>query len=363
MRTLIALLIATTGLFADSRITAAEAVVTADPSQVTKRLDLIQLLLERYRYTADPALSAAARKHLDVALRQDGSSFLAKKHEAFLTLLEEDFVAAKKLAEPLNRKSPDDVDLYGYLVDAESAIGNYDAAEKHANWMLRLRPENRQGMRRAAELRVVFGDVEGAILMLNEIYRLSPRTETVERAWVFGRLAHLTMTKNPARAEQLARESLKLEPECFEGATALAAVLAATKRHQEAAEVLKPLADRTQRASVFFALGRALTGVGDAAGAETAFARAAKLTKDSARLSDVHAQMEYLLEVKRDPVTALHLAEAHSSYRNVWSLTWYSEALAANGATEKSREIAKAALAAGSKEPRLMAIATKLGVN
>lgn len=358
----IAVLLLSLPLFsADSRIGDAEALVSADPAHISKRLDLVHLLLDRYRYTFDAAIADDLRNHLDVVLRQAPDNFLARKYQAFFDLLNEDFESVRKLAGPLNRKWPDDVDLYGYLADAEAAFGNYQAAEHYANWMLRLRPENRQAMRRAAELRVVFGDVEGAILMINDLYRFTPKTETLERAWAFGRLAYLSRQQNPARAEQLARQSLKLEPDCFEGATALASILAAARRHEEAVEVLKPLAARTRRASIYYALGRSLRGSGNMADAESAFTQANRLV--TARMSDTLARIEYLLEVKEDVAEAVRLAEAHAEYRNVQSLVHGALAFAAAGQTGRSRELVQAALSHGSKDPQLLAIAQRLGVN
>jgi predicted Zn-dependent protease len=358
---LIAMLLLSLPLYsADPRIGNAEAIVSAAPADVAKRLDLVHLLLERYRYTFDAAIAGNLRNQLDVILRQSPGNFLGKKYQAFFALLNEDFESTRKLAAPLNRKAPDDIDLYGYLVDAESAFGNYAAAEHHANWMLRLRPENRQAMRRAAELRVVFGDLEGAILMINDLYRFTPKTETLERAWAFGRLAHLTKDGNPERAEKLARQSLTLEPDCFEGATALATILAASGRHTEAVEVWKPLAARTGRASVHYALGRSLRDAGRLAEAEAAFVQSDRLATN--RLSDTLARIDYLLAVKGDAAEAVRLAESHAAYRNVQSLTSFARAFAAAGQTARSRDLVAAALSQGAKDPQLLAIAHRLGV-
>lgn len=344
-------------LFAISALPAAEA-----PLTISKRLDLATASLETYRYTLNPALLVDVREHLDAARAAEPDSFLLNKATLFLAVLEEDFESAVKLGEKLNRKSPDDVDIYGYLVDAYCARGRYEEAEKQATWMLRLRQENRQGMRRFAELRTVYGDLDGTILMLNDLHRFIPRTEPLERSWVFARLATLTLSQTPARAEQLARESLKLEPHSFEGATALASSLVRMKRPAEAAEVLAPLAARTGRAFLYYEMGKALRAAGKTSEATATFLEFEKHSAKSTRLTDVQARTEYLLDVARRPADALHLAHQFSSYKNVWSLGLHAAALDANGNSEEAKKMMQAALAVGSKEPRLLELAHRLGV-
>ena len=42
---------------------------------------------------------------------------------------------AKALAAELNRRVPDDVEIYGILAEAQIELGEYEAAEKNVNWM------------------------------------------------------------------------------------------------------------------------------------------------------------------------------------------------------------------------------------
>ena len=58
-----------------------------------------------------------------------------------------------ELAEQLNQRAPDDVVVYGFLVDANVELGNYDAAVDAAQWMLDLHPGNVPALTRAAYLR------------------------------------------------------------------------------------------------------------------------------------------------------------------------------------------------------------------
>jgi tetratricopeptide (TPR) repeat protein len=206
----------------DTHIRLLAASVEKEPASLVRRCDLIEALLDRYRYTGEPALLDQAKEQIAAALKQDPSYFSAKKMEAWAALLDQHYPRALALAKVLNKRMPDDVEVYGYIVDADMALGNPKEAEEQANWMLRLRPENRQAMRRAAELREAFGDTEGAILMLNDIYRRTPVGESLERAWACARIAHLMRKTDPKRAEQLARQALKIAPDSKEAALALA---------------------------------------------------------------------------------------------------------------------------------------------
>lgn len=50
------------------------------------------------------------------------------------------FPAAIEAAKILNKKVPDDILVYGFRTDATAELGDYDAAENAAQWMLKLRP-------------------------------------------------------------------------------------------------------------------------------------------------------------------------------------------------------------------------------
>jgi tetratricopeptide (TPR) repeat protein len=206
----------------DSRISLLESSLLKEPANLVRRLDLAQAQLERFRYTSEPALLVQAKSNIRIALEKEPENFIARKLEAFASLLAGEYPEALKLARALNKRVPDDVEIYGYLSTAYQALGRLKEAEHEADWMLRLRPQNRESMRRAADLREAFGDNEGALIMLNDLFKATPASETLERAWALARIARLTRPSNPERAAELAREALKLAPESREAASAVA---------------------------------------------------------------------------------------------------------------------------------------------
>jgi tetratricopeptide (TPR) repeat protein len=79
--------------------------------------------------------------------------------------------------------------------------------------MLDLRPGNSAGVTRAAYLRELFGDVDGALeLMDMALYSTSP-SEVEDAAWILTQMAHLQLSVGKlADAEKSLQQALTLFP-------------------------------------------------------------------------------------------------------------------------------------------------------
>ena len=73
--------------------------------------------------------------------------------------------------------------------------GHYAQAETSAQWMLDLRPGSVPGLTRAAYLRELFGDIEGAIELMGAAVNRMPSHETEDRAWLLTHLGHLELVR------------------------------------------------------------------------------------------------------------------------------------------------------------------------
>ncbi|MBL8176316.1 MAG: hypothetical protein JNK48_16695 [Bryobacterales bacterium] len=208
----------------DSRIAIVESSLDQEPASLVRRCDSIRALLGEYRHTGKPALFVRAERLIAAALAQDSEYFEAKKMQAWALLLGGKTEQGLTAALALNKKMPDDVEVYGYLVDAYSALGKLEQAEEQANWMLRLRAENTETLRRVAELRERFGDTEGAVLAWNDLYRRIPETLGRDRAYVLARVAMAMKKTNPKRAKVVAAESLRMAPDSMMAKKAVAEV-------------------------------------------------------------------------------------------------------------------------------------------
>ena len=124
---------------------------------------------------ATPPTTPRARRPRRASLAIAPANFEARKLEVWLLLGKHEFARALEAAKALNQQAPDDVMVYGFLADANAELGEYKAAEDAVQWMLDMRPGNLSGLTRAAYLREVFGDVDGAIDLYTAAFsRMSP---------------------------------------------------------------------------------------------------------------------------------------------------------------------------------------------
>src|SRR5438552_19207399 len=108
---------------------------------------------------------------------------------------------------------PADDRVHGFLADANAELRNYDEAEKAAQLMLDLRPGNLPGITRAAYLREIFGDVDGALELMNMALQSTAPSEVEDAAWILTQMAHLELGGGKiAEAEKYLQNALKLFP-------------------------------------------------------------------------------------------------------------------------------------------------------
>ena len=96
---------------------------------------------------------------------------------------------------------------YGYIAEADIALGDLDGAETAAQWMLNMRPNNIPGLLIGAKLRTLYRDPEGALDLLKLAYSESSPTEVEELAWIANQMASIEIDegKDEAAASLLAQ--------------------------------------------------------------------------------------------------------------------------------------------------------------
>lgn len=80
------------------------------------------------------------------------------------------------------KKSADDYDLQYIVAKAYRLLGQLPQAEKATQWLLDLRPDNLGGLHEAGLLRECFNDLDGAVDLLNRVFRATPVSKHKERA-------------------------------------------------------------------------------------------------------------------------------------------------------------------------------------
>jgi tetratricopeptide (TPR) repeat protein len=199
---------------AQQKIAAARKAIEQNPDRYDAYNQLALAQARRARETADPKYYEEAQRSLEESLRLSPENLEAERIRVWILLGKHEFGRALEHATALNKRIPDDVMTYAFLTDANVELGNYKDAERAAQWMLDLRPGNVPALTRAAYLRELFGDTEGAIDFMQDAYQRTPYAETEDRAWTLTQLAHLHLTTGRLQsAERLLQSALSLYPD------------------------------------------------------------------------------------------------------------------------------------------------------
>jgi tetratricopeptide (TPR) repeat protein len=342
------------GTPAERKIAVAQKKIDRDPKHFHGYNELALALTLRARETADPGYYTKAEETLRVSLSLSPDNFEALKVKAWLLLGQHRFRDALELAKTLNTRVPDDVMVYGMLVDASAELGDYDVAEQAAQWMLDLRPGNIPALTRAAYLREIFGDIEGALeLMRSSLARL-PIAETEDRAWVLTHISLLELTRrDTAAAETAAKMALDLFPRYHYGLAAMARVRSMQGRHAERADLLRTRYEVAPHPENLFDLGEALAAAGQSAEATRVYrefeakARAEMEGPDNAN----RELIKYYAGPGRRADEALRIARLEIERRgDVFTRDAYAWALFKNGRVADARAQMKQVLDVGVRD-------------
>lgn len=343
----------------------AQAAVVANPKSAEELARLALAQLRRARETGDDAFVVRADETVKQARTLSPNDFGAQKAGVAVSLTRHQYEDALTLAKVLNRHAPDDISVYGYLVQAESALGNYDEAEKAANWMFRLRPGNTQAMICGAELRETFGLLSGATDLFTTALQATPLAETEERAWLLTQLARLDRLQGKLpEASQLAEAGLRSFPDYHLALAELAQVRMQQGNAEAAVMLLRQLNRQAPNAGNLYSLATMLAAAGQKVESQKLFAEF-----EQEAVSVAHEPLNYncqlalyYADVAGRPVDALAVAEREvAARRDVVTLDAYAWVLFRNGRTEEARKFADLAQKIGSKDVALLQHAEKIG--
>jgi tetratricopeptide (TPR) repeat protein len=358
MKLLIACLLVASAALAESPaevgIRKAQAEIASRPDHYGYYNELATAYLRRARETSDVGYYQKAEEALDKGLAIAPDNFEGLKLRTRVLLGTHQYARALELAAKLNKQTPDDVAVYGYLAEANAELGNYQAAAEAAQWMLNIRPGNRAGLATAGYLREMLGYIDPAIEVTRKALDATPFQETEERAWLLVRLAHLNvLAGNLPQAETCAASALGLFPGYPAGLDALAEVRIAQQRYDEAVSLLRKGYDQAPRVANLYAIGKALELAGRKGEAGAAFAEfERKALGESGEADNANRELiAYYVDVANKPAEALRLAEREIARRHdVSTLDCYASALAATGDTERAAAEMHQAQAAGARQ-------------
>jgi len=368
MRTLITLLLLTTSVLAQSpaelAISSARNAIAKKPAQFSGYNQLAVALARRARETSDVNFYAQAEDVLKKSFELAPANIEGEKVKIWLLLGRHEFAAALVEATALNRQVPDDVLVYGFLTDANVELGNYDAAEKSAQWMLNLRPGNLPALTRAAYLRELFGDNEGALELMHMAYQATPSSEAEDGAWILSQLGHLYFASGQLdKAADALQTALIKFPGYHYALGNLAKVRIQEKRHAEAVVLLQQRYKAAPHAENLYDLAEALELAGHQEEAQRAFTEfETKSLAESVRADNSNRELIfYYADHAHEPAKALTVAEKEFARRHdVFTLDAYAWALHVNGRDAEARKQIGTALAVGIRDPKMMRHADRL---
>jgi tetratricopeptide (TPR) repeat protein len=350
---------------AEIAIHKAQGDIAKNPSHYPYYNSLAMAYARRERETSDTAYYDKAEETLTKSFALQPGNFDGLKVETYLLLGHCEFAKALEVAKKLNKQTPDDVAVYGYISDADAELGNYKDAVDAAQWMLNIRPGNIAGLTRAGYLREIYGDLEGAMDVLRMAYDATPFQESEDRAWLLTQMAHVKLIGGDLKnAEMFANNALSAFPNYHYAVESLGQIRMAQRRYTEAAALFQKLNAAAPRTENLFAMGEALYMAGrkdEAAKTFAQFERQAQ--KESAAADNAnHELIVYYTDYAKEPGKALRLAEQEAARRHdVYTLDSYAWSLAANGDYAHAQTEMQKALATGVKDPKILEHASAIG--
>ncbi len=342
----------------EESITTARKAISDQPADYAGYNLLAALLVRCAQETSDATFYAEAGDAVKKSLEISPTNFDTEKIQASILLGEHEYPAALDLAKTLNKRVPDDVMVYGLLTDANVELGNYKDAEIAAQWMLNLRPGNLPALIRAAHLRELFGDAEGAYELMEMAYQSAPPTESGERAGILTEMGHLRLASGSIdAAEKLFQQALTSFPNYPSALRNLAQVRITQKRYADAVALLQQGNQALPRAENLYELAEALQLAGRDNEAKQAFAdfESKSLPELSKKRNSNRELVFYYADHARQPAKALQVAQQEYAWRrDIYTLDAYAWALHVNGQDAEARKQIETALAVGIRDLRLV---------
>ena len=338
-------------------LAAARQAISEKPGEYTGYNLLATALVRRAQATSDVGLYRQAAEAVKQSLQLAPNNFDAEKIQVLILLGEHEYPAALELATALNKRLPDDVMVYGWLTDANVELGNYKDAEVAAQWMLDLRPGNLPALTRAAHLRELFGDAEGAYELIEMAFQSTPATETADRAALLKVMGRLRLaTGSPEKAEQFFQRALTTFPSDPAALGNLAQLRITERRYGEAVELLQQRDQALPQARNLLDLAEALQLAGRDTEARKAFAdfETKALAESNSKNNSNRELVFYYADHAHQPAKALDLAKREYAWRHdVYTLDAYAWALHSNGQDAEARKQIEIALAVGIRDSRI----------
>lgn len=241
-----------------------------EPDNARGNAALGQAYLQRARESGDPSFYTKAEALFQRALAVNPKSMEAMLGKATLAMARHDFRKARALAETAIALNPDVVATYGVLTDALVELGDYNAAIKAVDSMIRRKP-NLSSYSRVSYVRELMGDTEGAVqAMKMAVESGSPYAENT--AWCLVHLGNLYLNSGKLdQADWQYQSALARFPDYAHALAGLARLSVERKDWVKAAHFYGLAMDRIPLPEFAIGLGEAYERMGKTSEAKAQF--------------------------------------------------------------------------------------------
>ncbi len=333
--------------FLDQLVLSANKKIVKEPARPEGYNELALGLIRKERETGDISLLMQAEAAVRKSLELEPVNFDARKARVAIRLRQHRFEDALEEAQALHKQTPDENSIYGFISEAQLAIGNYAAAENSVQFMINLRQVNGPGHERGAMVREYIGFPDGAIDWWNSALHLSSERDTEERAYIYSQLTRVyreTGRYNAAR--ESAQQALILIPDYPPAQYELAHVCIDQAKGKEAISLLKALQGKQPSLEIEYYIARVLDLLGDATSvsAWASFEKHARTAVDSpanenalfVRYLADHGKASEGVSSAKQFLVRRHDVFMLDAY--AWALFRAGQAMLALGAIEKALE-------------------------
>jgi tetratricopeptide (TPR) repeat protein len=339
---------------AEGRIQAAEAQIRQKPDRFQAYNDFALALARRARETGDASYFEKAEQALAQSFRIRPGNFEGQQARVLVLLGEDRYREALDLAQALNSRMRDDVLVWTYMAEAAGALGDYDKAEKWAQWAMDLRPGNVPAYLCGAALREDWGDIDGALDFLGKALQETPPLETEETAWILTAMARLSqLSGKPDAADGTLQQALKTFPGYHLTLDELVRTRMAQRRYAEAVECAETRNLKFATPESRYLEAEALEDAGQHDAARAAFEQFEREARSRIDRPD-NANRElvlYYTDHNRQLGEALRIARLQLAGRHdVWTLDAGAWAMFAGGRTPEAQGLINKALAVGTRD-------------
>jgi tetratricopeptide (TPR) repeat protein len=342
---------------AEQSMATAQKLIDKNPKNYESYNALALALSRRARETSDVKFYSDAEAALQKSFAIAPGNFDGERIHVWLLLGKHEFASALAEATKLSKRMPDDVMIYGFLTDANVELGNYDAAEMACQRMLDLRTGNLPAVTRAAYLRELFGEIDGALELMNMAFQSTPPAQAEDGAWILTQMAHLELaTGNLEKAEKYLHQALAMFPSYHYALGNLAKVRIQQKRYGEAVELLHQRYQAAPHAENLYDLAEALQLADRSKEAKKAFAEFEQKSLAETNRADNsnHELIFFYADHANQPAKALEVATSEIARRHdVFTLDAYAWALYVNGQYAEARKQIETALAVGIRDAKM----------